>query len=245
MGTTILLLCAVGLGCYFLGRGTRSDGKSAVRKTADNDSHSRYDNYDRPDAQKNAAGLREPVPPSPAEQAQASALHRAIANREMTPERRRALSEIRQQQALDRQHDSRMAAAAGLMGVAAGAALMRHHDAEAMQAHIDQAAAMQRDAIEQQDHDDGGADGSDASDLADEFGIDGIDFDEDWSVDDESDHGDTDADSQNGYDDDSYGGDDSGYDDGGSDDADGQDDYGGYGDDYSDCGGDDGGGDFF
>lgn len=223
MGTTILLLCAVGLGCYLIGRGTRKDRQSAVSKTADE-------------------------PSSPAAPVQAPAAHRSAVNREMTPERRRALSEIRQQQALDRQHDSRMAAAAGLMGVAAGAALMHHHDAEATQAHIDQAAAMQRDAIAQQDHDDGGADGSDASDLADEFGIDGIDFDEDWSVDDESIHEDAAADGQDSFDDESYGGDDdSGYDDDSSDYAGSQDDCGGYDDGYSDYGGDDGGdgGDFF
>lgn len=171
-----------------------------------------------------------------------------MANRELTPKRRAALAEIRRQNALDRQHDSRMAAAAGLMGVAAGAALMRHHDAEATQAHIDQAAAMQRDAIEQQDHDGG----SDLSDFTDEYGV---DFNKDWSIDDESDHGDDDADSQDGVDYDGY----EDYGDSGSYDGDDASDYDGSGgyDDYDssnydagqdDCGsdyGDDDGGDGF
>ncbi|WP_302359301.1 hypothetical protein [uncultured Mitsuokella sp.] len=113
----------------------------------------------------------------------------------LTAEQCRELARIHRQNILDRQHDSRMSAAAAVAGVVTGAALTHHHDAD----------------------DDG---------LSD----DGVDWDNDWSIDDGEDYGGGESD----YSNDDYGsyGDYSGS---GHDD-----DYGGYGgDDYS--GGGDGG----
>ena len=63
---------------------------------------------------------------------------------ERMAEQCRELARIHRQNMLNRQHDSRMSAAAAVAGAVAGAALMRHHDAEAQQARLDQMAVAQR-----------------------------------------------------------------------------------------------------
>lgn len=206
--------------------------------------------------------------PAPATKLRPNGISRAAGHR-LTAEQCRELARIHRQNMLNRQHDSRMSAAAAVAGAVAGAALMRHHDAEAQQARLDQMAAAQRaqqqseadsydteDAADYGDYGDYGddytaddaderADGADDYDVddADDDGFrDDVDWDADWSVDDEEDHGDdaSDYDDYGNYGNDDYSsyGDDSG--------ADYDDDYGDYGgDDYSSGygGGDYGGGD--
>ena len=155
----------------------------------------------------------------------------AVAGPRLTAEQCRELARIHRQNMLDRQHDSRMSAAAAVAGAVAGAALMRHHDAEAQQARLDQMAAAQRaqqqsdadsyDAEDAGDYGDYGDygddytadDADDRADGADDYDADddgfhdddGVDWDADWSVDDEEDHGD-DASDHDDYD--SFGNDD-------------------------------------
>lgn len=69
--------------------------------------------------------------------------------RRLTPEERETLAEARRRWAEQRSHDAKMAAAAGIAGVVAGAALAHHHDSVSLQNHIDQATAAQRDALAQ------------------------------------------------------------------------------------------------
>lgn len=187
------------------------------------------------------------------------------AGHRLTAEQCRELARIHRQNMLNHQHDSRMSAAAAVAGAVAGAALMRHHDAEAQQARLDQMAVAQRtqqqsdadsyDAEDAGDYGDYGdygddytaddtddrADGADDYD-ADDDGFhddDGVDWDADWSVDDEEDHGDdaSDYDDYGNYGNDDY----SSYSDySGADHDDDYGDYGGYGGD--DYGGYDGGG---
>ena len=190
----------------------------------------------------------------------------------LTAEQCRELARIHRQNMLNRQHDSRMSAAAAVAGAVAGAALMRHHDAEAQQARLDQMAAAQRaqqqseadsydteGAADYGDYGDYGddyttddaderADGADDYDVdnADDDGFrdDDVNWDADWSVDDEEDRGDdeSDYDDYGNYGNDNYG---SYGDYSGADHDDDYGDYGGYGgDDYGGYdGGDYGGGD--
>lgn len=209
--------------------------------------------------------------PASATKLRPNGISRAVGPR-LTVEQCRELARIHRQNMLNRQHDSRMSAAAAVAGAVAGAALMRHHDAEAQQARLDQMAAAQRlqqqseadsydteDAADYGDYGDYGddytaddaderADGADDYDVddADDNGFrdDDVDWDADWSVDDEEDHGDdaSDYDDYGNYGNDDY----SSYSDySGADHDDDYGDYGGYGgDDYGGYdGGDYGGGD--
>ncbi len=233
MGTVLLLIAILGVVFYVAGGGTTPTKQAVSSGRADAAS---------PAVHKSVAGAK-PAPSSPV------SLHQRPSGMVrpplLTADQRQALRDIRRQNARERQHDSRMAAAAGLAGVVAGAALMHHHDAEATQAHIDQAAAMQRDALAEQDDgfDDGGAD-TDYADRDWDDVDDDVDWDADWSVDDDEDYGDA-GDDGSSDDYDGYGyGDSSDY--GGDDYGSGYDDYGGGYDDGGYDGGDGGdGGDFF
>lgn len=198
--------------------------------------------------------------PAPATKLRPNGISRAAGHR-LTAEQCRELARIHRQNMLNHQHDSRMSAAAAVAGAVAGAALMRHHDAEAQQARLDQMAAAQRaqqseadsyDAEDAGDYGDYGDYGDDyTADDADDYNADdadddgfhddGVDWDADWSVDDEEDHGD-DASDHDDYD--SFGNDDYGsYGDySGTDHDDDYGDYSGYGGD--DYGGGYGGGDY-
>lgn len=200
--------------------------------------------------------------PASATKLRPNGISRAVGPR-LTAEQCRELARIHRQNMLNRQHDSRMSAAAVVAGAVAGAALMRHHDAEAQQARLDQMAVAQRtqqqsdvDSYDAEDADgysdygdygddytaddaDDRADGTDDYDADDDgFHDDGVDWDADWSVDDEEDNGDdaSDYDDYGNYGNDDY----SSYgDDSGTDHDDDYGDYGGYGGD--DYGGYDGG----
>lgn len=239
MGTAILVIFVLFVIFYCLGRSakTKQQNTSSISPS-----------------QRSAISSNRPFPqekPTPSLQngadipkAHIDAVRRNIMRHELRPDQRQALADIRRQNALDRQHDSRMAAAAGLAGVVAGAALMRHHDAQETQAHIDQAAAMQRDTLAMQDQNDSGVDDSSTDDLD-------IDQNVDWSADDDGQFGSDDYDNDD-YDSDDYDSDDYDYDDASDadeypDNDDGfdyNDDAGSY-DDYGDYGGGDDGGDFF
>lgn len=234
MGTVLLLIMVLGV-VIFVANRISPPAKQAIS--------SRRADASNPPVHKSVAGARPAAPAS-------SSLHQTpsgvVRPPVLTADQRQALRDIRRQRAQERQHDSRMAAAAGLAGVVAGAALMHHHDAEATQVHIDQAAAMQRDALAQQadDYDDGGAD----------MDFDDTDWDDDadWSEDDDEDYS-RDSGQDDDYDDYGYGGssdyghDDYGYGDddysGGYDGNDGYHDYDGGGGYDGGDGGD--GGDFF
>ena len=137
-GTVLLLIMVLGV-VIFVANRISPPAKQAIS--------SRRADASNPPVHKSVAGARPAAPAS-------SSLHQTpsgvVRPPVLTADQRQALRDIRRQRAQERQHDSRMAAAAGLAGVVAGAALMHHHDAEATQAHIDQAAAMQRDALAQQ-----------------------------------------------------------------------------------------------
>lgn len=243
MGTVLLLIMVLGV-VIFVANRISPPAKQAIS--------SRRADASNPPVHKSVAGARPAAPAS-------SSLHQTpsgvVRPPVLTADQRQALRDIRRQRAQERQHDSRMAAAAGLAGVVAGAALMHHHDAEATQAHIDQAAAMQRDALAQQagDYDDGGADMDfDDTDWDDDTDDWHDDDDADWPEDDDEDYG-SDSGQDDDYDDYGYGGssdyghDDYGYGDddysGGYDGNDGYHDYDGGGGYDGGDGGD--GGDFF
>ena len=243
MGTVLLVVLVVGAAVFLRNRPQGSKASKPVESVSA-----------RPEEKRDlsAAPMEKKVHPQ-------GGSRTAVAGPRLTAEQCRELARIHRQNMLDRQHDSRMSAAAAVAGAVAGAALMHHHDAEAPQARLDQMVAAQR-AQQQLDADTYDADDYDADDQADatedpddydadDDGLidDGVDWDDDWSVDDDNDYGDGQSDysdygnddygsygdySGSGYDEDygDYGGDDcSGGYDGG--------DYGG-GDDY---GGDDGG----
>ena len=228
MGTVLLVVLVVGAAVFLRNRPQGSKASKPVESVSA-----------RPEEKRDlsAAPMEKKVHPQ-------GGSRTAVAGPRLTAEQCRELARIHRQNMLDRQHDSRMSAAAAVAGAVAGAALMHHHDAEAPQARLDQMVAAQR-AQQQLDADTYDADDYDADD--DGLIDDGVDWDDDWSVDDDNDYGDGQSDysdygnddygsygdySGSGYDEDygDYGGDDcsGGYDGG---------DYGG-GDDY---GGDDGG----
>lgn len=242
MGTAILVFLVLCVVFYWIGRSAKT----------------KQQNTSIPPKQRSAISSNRPFPqektaPSLQNGADVRQVHidgvrRNIMRNELRPDQRQALTDIRRQNALDRQHDSRMAAAAGLAGVVAGAALMHHHDAQETQAHIDQVAAMQRDALAMQDQNDSDVDDPSTDDFD-------IDQNVDWSADDDG-QSDSDDYDNDDYDSDDYNSDDYDYDDASDTDDYDADDYpdhndgfdysddaGSY-DDYGDYGGDDGG-DFF
>lgn len=159
-------------------------------------------------------------PPEPVAPSVSKARQQAVDGSRLTPEEREALADLRADRLAKRNHDTRMAAAAGLAGVVAGAALAHHHDAIETQNHIDLAAASQRDAFAQAMNYDSG-DGFDGDDdfYADSYDNDTMDQDADAYFGDDSDYDD-------GYvSDDDWPSDDSGFDDGGFDDDFGGDDF--------------------
>ncbi len=206
MGTVLLVVLVVGAAVFLRNRPQGSKASKPVESVSA-----------RPEEKRDlsAAPMEKKVHPQ-------GGSRTAVAGPRLTAEQCRELARIHRQNMLDRQHDSRMSAAAAVAGAVAGAALMHHHDAEAQQARLDQMAAAQR-AQQQLDADTYDADDYDADD--DGLIDDGVDWDDDWSVDDDNDYGD----GQSDYSD--YG----------------NDDYGSYGDysgsgydeDYGDYGGDD------
>lgn len=274
MDTVLLIVLVIGA-AVFLTKRSRGAGQSKAGKVV------KAAEPVRPEAKAAsfaAEGTDAKNQSAPATKLGPNGISRATGPR-LTAEQCRELARIHRQNMLNRQHDSRMSAAAAVAGAVAGAALMRHHDAEAQQARLDQMAAAQRtqqqsdvdsydaeDAADYGDYGDYGddytaddaderADGADdynADDADDDGFRDDVDWDADWSVDDEEDHGDdaSDYDDYGNYGNDDY----SSYGDySGADHDDDYGDYGGYGgDDYGggydggydggdDYGGDDGG----
>lgn len=255
MDTVLLIVLAIGA-VAFLANRSKGAGQSKAEKAAET-----VETKATAFAEKGADAKDEPAS---ATKLRPNGISRAAGPR-LTAEQCRELARIHRQNMLNRQHDSRMSAAAAVAGAVAGAALMRHHDAEAQQARLDQMAAAQRaqqseadsyDAENAGDYGDYGdyrddytaddaderADGADDYDVddADDNGFhdDGVDWDADWSVDDEEDHGDdaSDYDDYGNYGNDDY----NSYSDySGADHDDDYGDYGGYGGD--DYGGYDGG----
>lgn len=264
MDTVLLVVLIVGA-AFFLTKRPKGAGPSKTGQTVE---------PVRPEAKAAsfaAEGADAKSEPASATKLRPNGISRAVGPR-LTAEQCRELARIHRQNMLNRQHDSRMSAAAVVAGAVAGAALMRHHDAEAQQARLDQMAVAQRtqqqsdvDSYDAEDADgysdygdygddytaddaDDRADGTDDYDADDDgFHDDDVDWDADWSVDDEEDHGDDepDHDDYGNYGNDDY----SSYgDDLGTDHDDDYGDYGGYGDDdYGggyDGGGYDGGDDY-
>lgn len=257
MDTVLLVVLIVGA-AVFLTKRPKGAGPSKTGRTVE---------PVRPEAKAAsfaAEGADAKGEPAPATKLRPNGISRATGPR-LTAEQCRELARIHRQNMLNRQHDSRMSAAAAVAGAVAGAALMRHHDAEAQQARLDQMAAAQRaqqseaDSYDEEDAGDYGdygdygddytaddADDYNADDADDDGFRDDVDWDADWSVDDEEDHGDdaSDYDDYGNYGNDDY----SSYGDySGADHDDDYGDYGGYGGDdyggYDGGGGDDYGGD--
>ena len=249
MDTVLLVVLIVGA-AVFLTKRPKGAGPSKTGQTVE---------PVRPEAKAAsfaAEGADAKSEPASATKLRPNGISRAVGPR-LTAEQCRELARIHRQNMLNRQHDSRMSAAAAVAGAVAGAALMRHHDAEAQQARLDQMAAAQRaqqqsdadsydaeDADGYSDYGDYGddytaddADDYNADDADDDgFRDDDVDWDADWSVDDEEDRGDdaSDYDDYGNYGNDDY----SSYSDYSG--ADHDDDYG----DYGGYGGDDYGGDY-
>ena len=123
-----------------------------------------------------------------------------------TAAERASIAETQRQLAEQRSHDTKMAAAAGVAGVVAGAALMHHHDASATQVHIDATnAAQQNTFVRNVSY------GDDFSDDAYDDGYnDGYNDGYDDAMEDADDDGPDDFDDYDDYDD-------NGFDDGGDD----------------------------
>ena len=95
--------------------------------------------------QEQPAAPPEPAVPSVSKARQAA----RAAELPQTSVEQASLAETRSQLAEQRSHDAKMAAAAGVAGVVAGAALMHHRDVSATQVHIDAANAAQQNTFVQ------------------------------------------------------------------------------------------------
>ncbi len=156
---------------------------------------------------------------------------------ELTPQQRQTLAEMRRQDTLKRQHDSRMTAALAAAGLGAGAALLFHNHqgsrAEASATGGTQNTSVSYDgSLHEDDPDFTGTD--DSSYSSEDYG--GYDSEDSYGDGDPDSYNDDDGYDDDGYDDDSY----EDYDsDGYDEDSDSYDDY----DDYDSYGGDDSYGD--
>lgn len=153
MDTVLLVVLIVGA-AVFLTKRPKGAGPSKTGQTVE---------PVRPEAKAAsfaAEGADAKGEPASATKLRPNGISRAAGHR-LTAEQCRELARIHRHNMLNRQHDSRMSAAAAVAGAVAGAALMRHHDAEAQQARLDQMAAAQR--AQQQSE----ADSYDTEDAAD------------------------------------------------------------------------------
>lgn len=166
----------------------------------------RHSTQDEPFPLRRDEEQEHPVAPSVSK-----ARQQYVNGRRLTDSEREALADLRAERLAERNHDARMAAAAGVAGVVAGAALAHHHDAVA-----------QHDALAQTVNYDSG-DGFDGDDVmyADTSRDDGLYEDTDAYGDDDTWYQDDDAyaDVDDAYDD-SFGGDNFDHDDFGDDDFD-------------------------